>query len=152
EQSALTDCLETLVHEVSESSAIHFDRQFENVDDLFPGEQATMVYRILQEALNNLVKHSRATAASVTLQRDLHCVRLRIEDNGKGFDKSVVLGPGRTRTGIGLTSIDERVRMLGGSLDIRTGPGQGTTLQLEVPLHEAAGVAPSNSHVFHADT
>jgi two-component system sensor histidine kinase UhpB len=151
ERSGLTDCLETLVHEVSESSAIHFGRQFENVDDLFPGEQATMVYRILQEALNNLVKHSRATAASVTLQRDLHCVRLRIEDNGRGFDKSGVLGPGRPRTGIGLTSIDERVRMLGGSLDIRTGPGQGTILQLEVPLHEAAGVAPPSSHAVHSE-
>jgi len=148
EQSGLTDSLETLVQEVSESSAIHFDRQFENVDDLFPGEQATMLYRIAQEALNNLVKHSQATAASATLQRDLHCVRLRIEDNGRGFDKGSVLGPGTTRTGIGLTSIDERVRMLGGSLEIRTGPGQGTSLQLEIPLHEAAGVAPANSHAI----
>jgi two-component system sensor histidine kinase UhpB len=145
EKSGLTDCLETLVQQVSESAAINFDRRFENVDDLFPGEQATMVYRILQEALNNLVKHSCATAGSVTLQRDLHCVRLRVQDNGRGFDKVSVLSPSRTRTGIGLTSIDERVRMLGGSLEIRTGPGQGTALQLEVPLHESAGVAP-NSH------
>jgi PAS domain S-box-containing protein len=151
EQSGLSDCLETLVQEVAESSAIHFERRFENVDDLFPGEQATVVYRILQEALNNLVKHSRASAASVIVERDLHCVRIKIEDNGKGFDKSSVIGPHRIRTGIGLTSIDERVRMLGGSLDIRSGPGQGTVLQIEVPLHEAAGVAPSDSHAlpFH---
>ncbi len=146
EKSGLTDCLERLVQDVSQSSAIHVEGRFENVDDLFPGEQATMVYRILQEALTNLIKHSHATAASVTLQRDLHCVRLRIEDNGKGFDKSAVLGQFTTRTGIGLTSIDERVRMLGGSLEIRTGPGQGTSLQLEVPLHESAGVAPHNAH------
>jgi two-component system sensor histidine kinase UhpB len=142
EQFGLTDCFETLVQEVADSSAIHFDRRFENVDDLFPGERATMVYRILQEALNNLVKHSRATAASVTVERDLHCVRLTVQDNGKGFDKTVVIGPHRTHTGIGLTSIDERIRMLGGSLDIRSGPGQGTVLQLEIPLPETAGVAP----------
>jgi PAS domain S-box-containing protein len=143
EQSGLTDTLEALVQEVAESSAIHFERRFENVDDLFPGEQATVVYRIVQEALNNLVKHSGATTASVVVERDLHCVRLKIEDHGKGFDKATVIGPHRVRTGIGLTSIDERVRMLGGSLDIRTGPAQGTILQIEIPLHETAGVAPS---------
>lgn len=150
ERAGLTDCLEALVQEVAESSAIRFEHRFENVDDLFPGEQATMVYRILQEALNNLVKHSHATAASVTVERDLHCVRLRIQDNGKGFDKSFVTGPHRIRTGIGLTSIGERVRMLGGSVDISTGPGQGTILQLEIPLHESAGVAPHDSNAIHS--
>jgi PAS domain S-box-containing protein len=151
EQSRLTECLEALVQEVAESSAIHFERRFENVDDLFPGDQATVVYRIVQEALNNLVKHSRATTASVVVERDLHCVRLKIEDNGRGFDKATVIGDHRIRTGIGLTSIDERVRMLGGSLDIRTGPAQGTVLHIEVPLHEAAGVAPADLHAipFH---
>jgi two-component system sensor histidine kinase UhpB len=151
EQSGLTDCLETLVQEVAESSAIHFERRFEKVDDLFPGEQATVVYRIVQEALNNLVKHSRATSASVTVERDLHCVRLKIQDNGKGFDKATVIGPHRIRSGIGLTSIDERVRMLGGSLDIRTGPAQGTVLQIEIPLHETAGVAPPDSNAITAN-
>jgi two-component system sensor histidine kinase UhpB len=151
EQSRLTECLEALVQEVAESSAIHFERRFENVDDLFPGDQATVVYRIVQEALNNLVKHSRATTASVVVERDLHCVRLKIEDNGRGFDKATVIGDHRIRTGIGLTSIDERVRMLGGALDIRTGPAQGTVLHIEVPLHEAAGVAPADLHAipFH---
>jgi PAS domain S-box-containing protein len=145
EQSGLTECLEALVQEVAESSAIHFERRLENVDDLFPGEQATVVYRIVQEALNNLVKHSRATSASVFVERDLHCTRLRIDDNGKGFDKATVIGPHRIRTGIGLTSIDERVRMLGGSMQIRTGPAQGTVLQIEIPLHETAGVSPADS-------
>jgi PAS domain S-box-containing protein len=142
EQFGLTDCLENLVQEVAGCCTIHFERRFENVDDLFPDEQATMVYRILQEALNNLVKHSQATSAAVTLERDLHCVRLRIQDDGRGFDKGFVMGPHRIRTGIGLKSIDERVRILGGSLDIRTGPAQGTVLQIEIPLHETAGVAP----------
>jgi two-component system sensor histidine kinase UhpB len=148
ERVGLTDSLGALAQEVAESAAIRVENRLENVDDLFVGEQATMLYRILQEALNNLVKHSRATAASVTLERDLHCVRFKIQDNGKGFDKGLVIGPHRIRTGIGLTSIDERVRMLGGSLDISTGPGQGTVLQLEIPLHEAGGVTPLDSHAL----
>lgn len=148
EKSGLTDGLEALVHGVGQSCGIHFESRFENVDDLFPGEQATMIYRMVQEALNNLVKHSRATTASVTVERDLHCVRLKIEDNGRGFDRMSVMGPQKIRTGIGLTSIDERVRMLGGSLEVRTGPAQGTLLQLEIPLHETAGVAPADSHAI----
>lgn len=152
ERAGLTDSLEAMVREVGESSGIHIEHRLENADELFVGEQATMVYRILQEALNNLVKHSRATAASVTLERDLHCVRLRIQDNGKGFDKGLVIGPHRIRTGIGLTSIDERVRMLGGSLDISTGPGQGTVLQFEIPLHEVAEVARPDSHTLHSQS
>jgi PAS domain S-box-containing protein len=155
EQFGLTDSLEALVQGVADSSPIHFERRFENVDDLFPGERATMLYRILQEALNNLVKHSHAAAASVSVERDLHCVRLNIHDEGEGFDKSAVTDPHHTRTGIGLTSIDERVRMLGGSLDICTGPGQGTTLLVEIPLHETAGVAtalltPPVSYALHS--
>lgn len=151
-QSGLTDSLEALVVDVAESSAIHFEHRIENVDDLFAGEQATMVYRILQEALNNLIKHSQASSASVTAERDLHCLRLAIQDDGKGFDKSSVRGPHKIRTGIGLTSIDERVRMLGGSLDIRTGPGQGTVLQIEIPLHETAQIASHNAHALSSDS
>jgi two-component system sensor histidine kinase UhpB len=142
EEFGLTDSLESLVQEMADSSSIHFEHRFEQVDDLFPGEQATMVYRILQEALNNMIKHSKATSASVTIERDLHCVRIKVEDNGRGFNRADVLGARKTRTGIGLTSIDERVRMLGGSLNIRSGPGRGTALEIEVLLPEAAGVAP----------
>jgi two-component system sensor histidine kinase UhpB len=138
EQFGLTDCLETLIQDVAESSGIHFERRLEHVDELFPGEQATMIYRILQEALNNLVKHSSAKAAKITVERDLRSVRLKIEDNGRGFDVKTVFGRGKIRTGIGLTSIDERVRMLGGSLLIQSGPGQGTVLQIEVALSETA--------------
>jgi len=143
EEFGLTDSLENLVQEVAASSTIRFESRFEQIDDLFPGEQATMVYRIVQEALSNLVKHACATSATVTVERDLRCARLRIEDNGRGFHRSSVVGPRTVRTGIGLTSIEERVTMLGGNLDIRSGPGQGTVLEIEIPLSEAAGVLPA---------
>ena len=149
EQFGLTDCLGNLIQEVAESSAIPIDRRLEQVDDVFPGEQATMVYRILQEALNNLVKHSGATAATVSLERDLHCVRLRVEDNGCGFDKNAIVGPRKVRDGLGLTSIEERVGMLGGTLEIRASPGKGTVLQLEFPLAESAGLL-ADPHQMHA--
>jgi PAS domain S-box-containing protein len=133
DQFGVTDSLESLVEQVAQSAPIQIERRFENVDDLFRGDEATTLYRILQEALNNLVKHSQASRATVTLERDLHCVRVRLEDNGRGFDMSAVAAARKVRTGIGLTSISERVRMLGGSFQIRSAPGQGTRIRIELP-------------------
>jgi PAS domain S-box-containing protein len=130
EQAGLTDSLGVLIREISQSSGIHFERRLENVDDLFTGSAATNVYRIVQEALNNLIKHSRAREASVTLERDLRSVRLHVVDDGIGFDAAAA----RTRTGLGLSNIHERVRMLGGALTLQTGPGQGTQLTVELPV------------------
>jgi PAS domain S-box-containing protein len=135
EQVGLTDSLGVLIREVSQSSDIHFARRLENVDDLFTGSAATNVYRIMQEALNNLIKHSRAREAAVTLERDVRSVRLRVADDGVGFDT----GRARTRGGLGLSNIKERVNMLGGTLTIQSAPGQGTQLTVELPVADGSG-------------
>jgi PAS domain S-box-containing protein len=133
DQFGVTDALESLVAQVAESTPIQIEKRIENVDDVFRGDEATTLYRILQEGLNNLVKHSRAAQAKISVERDLHCVRVRLEDNGRGFDMSSVAAARRVRTGIGLTSISERVRMLGGSFHIQSVPGQGTRIWIELP-------------------
>ena len=134
EQAGLTDSLGVLIREISQSSDIHFERRLENVDDLFAGNAATNVYRIVQEALNNLIKHSRAQSATVTLERDVRSVRLRVADDGVGFNPSAV----RTRGGLGLNNIKERVNMLGGTLTIQSAPGQGTQLTVELPAADGS--------------
>jgi len=134
EQIGLTDSLEGLIQEVSQSGPIRYHHRLEGVDSFFEGDAATNMYRIVQEALNNLTKHSCASEASVTLERDIHCVRLQIADNGVGFDSSAT----GTMGGLGLTSIQERVHMLGGRLEIRSRPGEGTRLIVEVPISERA--------------
>ncbi len=135
EQAGLTDSLGVLIREVSQSSDIHFARRLENVDDLFTGSAATNVYRIVQEALNNLIKHSRAREAAVTLERDVRSVRLRVADDGVGFD----IGGARARGGLGLSNIKERVNMLGGTLTLQSAPGQGTQLTVELPVADGSG-------------
>jgi len=132
DQLGLTDSLQSLIREVSQASPIRFERRLENVDDLFKGDAATNLYRIVQEALNNLVKHSKAEEASVTLERDVRSARLRVADNGVGFDRDDV----RSRHGLGLTSMTERVRMLGGHLALQSAPGHGTQLTIELPFAE----------------
>jgi PAS domain S-box-containing protein len=138
EQVGLTASLQELIREVSQSSEIHFERRVENVDGIFPWEAATNVYRIAQEALNNLTKHSRAEQAVITVERDVRAVHLRITDDGVGFDTTRAT----TRGGLGLTSITERVRMLGGHMNLQSAPGNGTQLTIELPVAETSEPAP----------
>jgi PAS domain S-box-containing protein len=132
EQVGLTDSLKGLIQEVSQSTDIRFERRVEQLDDVMRGEAATHIYRIVQEALNNLVKHSRATTAGITIERDVRSVRLRIEDDGAGFDTR----QRSTNGGLGLTSLDERARMLGGAMLIESAPGKGTRLEFQIPITE----------------
>ncbi len=138
EQIGLTNSLRELIREVSQSSQIHFERRVENVDEVFKADAAANIYRIVQEALNNLIRHSRARQASITVERDVRSVRLRISDDGDGFDVNETA----SRRGLGLTSMTERVRMLGGTFNLKSEPGKGTELTVELPLEvepETAG-------------
>ena len=92
------------------------------------------LFRIAQEALNNVAKHSQATSASVELTFSAAFVRLAIEDNGVGFDLEHAK-PG----GIGLTHMRERAEGLGGMLAIESAPGKGTRIAVEVPREERYG-------------
>jgi signal transduction histidine kinase len=92
------------------------------------GEAATALYRIVQEALTNVVKHAQAGHVSILLTRKNGQVALVIEDNGLGFD------PERPVDGFGLQGMRERVELLGGSMRVESSTGAGTTLAVEVPL------------------
>ena len=87
------------------------------------------LYRILQEALHNVAKHSAATRAEVRLVRDRETIYLRIDDQGTGFDPERLDG-----TGLGLVSMRERVNHLGGRLSIGSAPGDGTRIGVYLPL------------------
>jgi PAS domain S-box-containing protein len=141
EQVGLTASLQELIREVSTSSQIRFERRVENVDGIFNWEAATHVYRIAQEALNNLTKHSRAEQAVITIERDVRTVHMRITDDGAGFD----IGRAASKGGLGLTSITERVRILGGQLNIQSALGKGTQLTVELPMAEAVEHAPAET-------
>jgi two-component system, NarL family, sensor histidine kinase UhpB len=132
ERIGLTSSLQSL------SSGVQIANRLEDVDDLIIGAAATHVYRIVQEALNNVIRHAAASNAVVALQRDLHCVRLTISDDGRGFEPTWQA----THQGLGVTSMGERARILGGSLHIRTAPGAGTTLTIEIPMSENALTVP----------
>jgi PAS domain S-box-containing protein len=99
-----------------------------------PTEVEITLYRVAQEALNNVQKHARTTAARVALTQWGGKVRLEIRDEGRGFDPAAVSGGEGPVERVGLSSMRERVALLGGELEIRSKPGAGTSLVAEVPL------------------
>ena len=88
------------------------------------------LYRIVQESLNNSLKHSRAQNIRVRLERDVHEVILEFADDGCGFEPAVQAG---SKTGMGLKNITERARMLGGQLKLDSAPGRGMRLEIVIP-------------------
>lgn len=129
----LTQAVRAVVAGASENTRILFASRVEDIDGLFSKEGEIHVFRIVQEAVTNIAKHSAATEAAVVIKRKAKVVSLAIRDNGKGFD------PARPSSqvhdvGFGLTGIAERVRVLGGTLAIDARPGAGTNLTVEVPL------------------
>ena len=100
-------------------------------------EHEQTLYRIAQEAFNNIVKHSKATKVWVTLQIEDGGARLTIRDNGQGFDAASVMAQ-RDRSSLGLTSMQERTELSGGTYTIESTPGNGTCLTVYLPL----GIAP----------
>jgi signal transduction histidine kinase len=95
------------------------------------------LYRFLQEALTNAARHGHATQVKVALQRDDREVCLSVADNGAGFDPQPLLANHPQPKGMGLAGMQERLAMLGGSLEIRSKPGQGAALIAHVPLEAA---------------
>ena len=97
-----------------------------------PSDVAVCLYRIVQESLRNIVKHSGAKTAEVTLSMDDRSVHLDVADSGSGFD----LTSARDKGGLGLASMEERIRLVNGNLRISTGPGLGSRLQATIPLQQ----------------
>jgi signal transduction histidine kinase len=125
----LGPALERLAQSFSESSGIGVELEVQLGAERLPTEVETTLYRIVQEALTNVVKHARAESVSILVVRRGAAVTAVIEDDGQGFD------PAAVPTGhLGLEGIRERVALHDGRLTVEAAPGAGTTLAIEVPL------------------
>ncbi len=126
----LTKALAGLVRKASAASTIALKAEVDAMDGVFAKDEEVNVYRVVQESLNNVLKHSGATRASLTVRRSGSRVQITIEDNGRGFvPAGNGAGPARS-DGFGLIGIAERVTLLGGRTDVHSAPGQGTTINV----------------------
>jgi signal transduction histidine kinase len=125
----LVPAIERLAGTLSEQSELVVDLEARLGDQRLPPEAETALYRIVQEALTNVVKHASARRVSITLVRKEGFAVVVVEDDGQGFE------PATTRTGsLGFVGMRERVELVGGRLTVEAAPGAGTTIAAEVPL------------------
>jgi PAS domain S-box-containing protein len=116
--------------ELSDQHKVEIDVRSENVLDDLPQEIALCIFRVLQEALQNAIKHSRSQRFDVSFSRTQVEICLTVYDSGIGFDPLEAI-KGR---GVGLVSMKERLNLVGGKLSIESQPGKGTTIRAYVPL------------------
>jgi signal transduction histidine kinase len=128
----LTAALRALAGSLSRSSLIAFSADLENIDALFGPEPSTTIYRIVQESATNVLKHSGATAAAITVKQRSRVVEITVSDNGAGF--AAGNRPGASPPGFGLSGIVQRAIMLGGTATIDPAAGRGTTVSVTIPI------------------
>jgi two-component system CheB/CheR fusion protein len=113
-----------------EGIAVKFTHR--NVPGVMPQQTALCLYRLVQESLRNIAKHSRAKKASVALAGMDSSIQLSIKDAGVGFDPT----DARNRHGLGLLGMQERVSLVGGNIVIKSEPGAGTQVAVRIPLQD----------------
>jgi signal transduction histidine kinase len=128
----LVQAIESMIERVSSSFSIRVSSNLDNISGLLSTDSETVVYRIVQEGLNNVIKHAGGTEARVSVNHLGEEVIVIVEDNGKGIHTT----DGSKGSGFGLAGIQERARMLGGSCAVESRDGQGTTLTVRLILSD----------------
>jgi len=127
----LTPALSWLVKEVSRSSGIEIDADIDPAVDSLPEVHGTCLYRVVQEALTNVSRHSEAHHVKLILKTGAGVVLATITDDGRGFDV-----PALKRAGLGLLGMEERVRELRGTIRVSSAAGRGTCVEIRLPYSE----------------
>ena len=130
EQLGLIAATRSFCHELSKQVGMPVEFVHDDVPRDLPPNLALCLYRIVQEGLQNVVKHSHATRARVEVKREGDEIHLLISDNGQGFDTTRA----RSHAGLGLVGMRERIRLVRGDISFHSAPGQGTRIEVLVPI------------------
>jgi PAS domain S-box-containing protein len=130
EQLGLVSATRALCQEQSKLGTANIEFNHEQIPRELNRTAALCIYRIVQEGLQNMRKHSSATQAQVELKRELTQISLRISDNGHGFDMAKT----SHHAGLGLVGMRERVRLVNGHITFQSEPGRGTRIEVKIPI------------------
>ena len=138
----LTEALRAMLKRAGQASGLRIEARLDDLTGALPKEAEINLFRIVQESLNNIVKHAHATEVSVAVRRDFSDsneqpprVVVEIRDNGRGFDPATLT---QAQRGMGLSGIVERAQMLGGAAVIDAAPGRGATVVVTLPVASTA--------------
>lgn len=126
----LKKAIESLVSKISRTTNIKFNLTIDKIDNLLDKKSEINLFRILQEGINNIIKHSGADEAKIIIQKNREYLKITISDNGQGFDEKKMTS---AKKGLGLTGMEERANLMGGSLKIKSNPIEGTVVFLKLP-------------------
>ena len=110
-----------------------------------PPHLETLLFRILQEAVSNILRHANAGKVTINLRPEDGCVVLEVKDDGRGFDVKKTTGEAVTRKQLGLLGMQERVSLVNGTVKVESIPGEGTTLRVYIPLHIEDAIGMDNT-------
>jgi signal transduction histidine kinase len=139
ERLGLREALEAMLEKIREATGLDIKARVALSDEVFSGDHEVTFYRVIQECLNNIIKHAQASAVDLSIVQTETTVTARIQDNGRGFATPPEQAP--SSGGFGLIGLAERVRMLGGTHTIQSEAGKGTTITVIISREEprAAG-------------
>jgi len=126
----LTATINGMISKVEASTELFVTKNIEDIDKVLPAKSEIHLYRTIQEALSNIVKHAQATAAKVSIKNEANQIKVLIQDNGKGFDLELAVA---TSKSLGIRTMHERIGSIGGQLKIENGTNGGTQLEIVVP-------------------
>jgi signal transduction histidine kinase/ligand-binding sensor domain-containing protein len=132
DQLGLTTTIRAMIEKSAESSGVGMISDLDDLDGVFPPDQEITIYRIIQESVNNVIKHARAREAHVAVRSHEHHVEITIRDDGQGFASAASTAGAAPGGGFGLKGLAERVHMLGGTHTIDSEPGRGTTVTVRI--------------------
>ena len=133
----LAAALSWLARNLEQRTDLHVDLEVEGIEERLDPELETLVFRLIQESLTNVLRHSGVRQASVSVSRSEGLLELRIADSGRGFDAHHAF-VGREAAGSGLRGMRDRLELFGGRLELSSAPGQGTVVSAVIPLLEVA--------------
>jgi signal transduction histidine kinase len=132
----LIPALKWLAREVSRTSSLEVEVMAQDLSIDLPEDHKTCVYRVVQEAVRNSCRHAGARHARINIEDDDRELRVTVQDDGKGFEPS-------QEKGIGMLGMEERVARLGGTLQINSERGRGTTISFNLPLPKVVDPKPA---------
>tara|TARA_R110000850_G_scaffold277058_1_gene421922 strand:- start:167747 stop:169768 length:2022 start_codon:yes stop_codon:yes gene_type:complete len=133
QEMGITKAIENILYQIDETTELFISSEIENIDTLFDMHQEVNIYRIVQESLNNVIKHSQATAVKFSISKSNKGISIYLKDNGVGFDFTERYNDFKS---LGLKTLKERTRYLNGIMKVSSHTGKGTTLEFIIPIKQ----------------
>ncbi len=130
----LAAALSWLARTLEQRTGLKVELEVEALDERLDPDLETLVFRLIQEALTNVLRHAGVDRARVAVRRSGETLELRVADAGRGFDSQAVLAGGAAGEGSGLRGMRDRLELFGGNLELASAPGEGTLISAVVPL------------------